>query len=118
LRTDGIQPSLSLPAREPVVTGSDFEVQATNVSALVLVLDAKVRYNNLAVYNFEVIFACEPDSLVDWVLVGMDSRQVPVQLPFEFIVEDDTADLAADSVNLLGHLVVEPIKVGIMTGLL
>lgn len=102
----------------PVITRGDFEVQATNFPALVLVLDAKVWYSNLAVYNLEVVFTDEPDSLVDWVLVGVDSRQLAVQLTFEFIVEDDAANLAADSVNLLGDFVVEPVEVGIMAGFL
>src|SRR5713226_7552352 len=76
----------------PVITRSDFEVQAMDVSALVLVLDAKVRHRNLVVYNFEVVFACEADSLVGGVLVGIDPRELPVQLPFKFVVEDNTAD--------------------------
>ena len=103
----------------PVIARGDFEVQATNVSALVLVLDAEVRYNNLVVHKLEVVFAGELDSLVDWVLVRTDStRLLLVELPFEFVVEDDSADLAADTVNLLGYFVVEPLEVGIMASFL
>ncbi len=35
-----------------------------DVSALVLVLNTKVRYRNFVLYDVEVVFTCEPDSLV------------------------------------------------------
>src|SRR5258708_30238130 len=89
-----------------------------DVSALILVLDANVRHRNFAIYDVEVVFACEPDSLVGQFLIGIDLRELPVQLPFEFVVKDDTSDLAANAVNFFGDFVVEPVKVGIMTGFL
>ncbi len=48
----------------PVIPRSDFKVQAMEVSALVFVFDAKVGDGNFVVYNFEVVFVCDSDSLV------------------------------------------------------
>ena len=56
----------------PVITCSDFKVQAVEVSALVLVFDAKVRDRNLVVHNFEVVFVCDSDSLVGQFLIRVD----------------------------------------------
>src|SRR5712691_8061495 len=86
------------------------------VSALVLILDTKVGDGNLVVHNFEVVLACEPDSLVGQFLIRIDLRELPVQLPFEFVVEDNTADLPPGAVNFFGHFVIEAIEVSIMTG--
>src|SRR5260370_2112062 len=83
-----------------VITCRDFEVKASEFSALVLVFDPKVGDRNLVVYNFEVVFVCDPDSLVGQVLVGINPRQLPVQLLFEFVVKDDAADLTAHIINL------------------
>ncbi len=55
-------------------------------------------------------------SLVGQFLIRIDLRELPVQLPFEFVVEDNPTHLAADTVNFLSHLVVEAIEVGIMAG--
>src|SRR5207302_3767318 len=93
-----------------VITRGDFEVQTSEFSALVLVLDAKVGDRNLVVHNFEIVFVGDPDSLVGQLLVGIDPRQLPVELLFELVVEDDTADLAAHISNLSGDLVIEPVE--------
>src|SRR5207302_11342684 len=75
----------------------------------------RIRRGNLVVYNSEVVFACEPDSIVGQFLTRIDLRELPVQLPFEFVVEDDAADLAANSLNFLRYIEVWTIEVGIMT---
>src|SRR5207253_9249475 len=101
-----------------IIPRSDFKVQAMQVSALVLVLDAKVGNRNLVVHNFEVVLACEVDSLVGQFPIWIDPRELPVQLMFKLVVEDNPTHLASHAVNFLGHLVVEAIEVGIMAGLL
>ena len=97
-----------------VITCRDFEVKASEFSALVLVLDAKVGNRNLIVHNFEVAFICHPDSLVGQFLVGIDPRQLPVEVLLEFVVKDDTAKLAARIVNFPSDLVVEPVEIGVV----
>src|SRR5207253_10864006 len=84
----------------PIIPRSDFKVQAMQVSALVLVL------------------ACEVDSLVGQFPIWIDPRELPVQLMFKLVVEDNPTHLASHAVNFLGHLVVEAIEVGIMAGFL
>jgi hypothetical protein len=101
-----------------VITRGDFEVKATDFSALVLVLDAKVGDRNLAVHNFEVVFVCDPDALVGEVFVGIDPSELTVQLLLEFVVEDNATNLTARAVNFIGYLVVEPVEVCIVTGFL
>src|SRR5207302_8065426 len=78
----------------------------------------RIRRGDFVVYKSEVVFACEAESIVSQFLTRIDLRELPVQLPFEFVVEDDAADLAANSLNFLGYLVVKAIEVGIMTGFL
>jgi hypothetical protein len=70
----------------PVVARGDFEVKATEFSALVLVLDAKVGHRDLVVHNFEVEFVCDSDSLVCQFPIRIDPRELPVELLFEFVV--------------------------------
>ncbi len=94
-----------------IITRGNFEVKASDFSALVLVFDPKVRDRNLVVHNFEVAFACDSDSLVGQFFVGIDPRQLPVELMFEFVVKDDTANLATRIVNFPSDLVVEPVKI-------
>src|SRR5712691_9803896 len=101
-----------------IVTRGNFEVQAPEFSALVLVLNAKVRDRNLVIDNFEVVFVCDPDSLVGQVLVGIDPRQLSVQLLFEFVVKDHAANLAARIVNLPGNLVIKAVQMGVVAGFL
>jgi len=102
----------------PVITRSDFKVQAVEVSALVLVFDAKVRDRNLVVYNFEVVFVCDSDSFIGQFLIRIDLRQLPVELLFEFVVKDDPADLAAHIINLPGNFVIKAVEIGVVTGFL
>jgi hypothetical protein len=66
LRRDGIQPWLSLPAPEAGNHAWRFRGLGDGyyISALILVLDAKVRHRNFVLYDIEVVFTCEPDSLV------------------------------------------------------
>ncbi len=101
-----------------VITRGDFEGKATEFSALVLILDAKVGDRYLVVYNFEVVLVCDPDSLVGQVLVGIDPRQLPVQLLLELVVEDNATNLAARAVNFFSYLVIEAVEVSVMTGFL
>src|SRR3989442_13907288 len=89
-----------------------------DVSALILILNTKVRHRNFVFYDVEVVLACEPDSFVGQFLIRVDLRELPVQLPFEFVVEDNPTNIAADAVNFFGDFVVEPVKVSIMAGLL
>src|ERR1700720_335245 len=82
-----------------VIARGNFEVQASEFSRLVLVLDAKVGDRNLVVHNFEIVFVGDSDSLVGQFL-GIDPGQLPVELLFELVVKDHTADLAARISNL------------------
>src|SRR5437762_9244258 len=93
-----------------VIPRGNFEVQASEFSALVLVLDAKVGDRNLVVHNFEIVFVGDPDSLVGQLLIGIDPGQLPVELLFELVVKDHTADLAAHISNLSGDLVIEAVE--------
>src|SRR6266852_4593670 len=43
------------------------------------------------------------------------STQLPVQLLFEFIVEDNPTNLAANAVNFLSPFVIQAVEVGIVT---
>ena len=88
------------------------------ISALVLVFDAKVGDRNLVVYNFEVVFVCDSDSLVGQFLIRIDPRQLLVEPLFQFVVEDDAADLAAHFINLSGNLVIKTVEIGVVAGLL
>src|SRR5713101_8176558 len=101
-----------------VITRGDFEVEAPEFSALVLVLDPKVGDRNLVIDNFEVVFVCDPDSLVGQVLVGIDPRQLPVELLFEFGVKDDAADVVAHIINLSGNFVIKAVEIGVVAGFL
>src|SRR2546429_8176173 len=95
-----------------VITRGNFEVQASEFSRLVLVLDAKVRDRNLVVHNFEIVFVGDPDSLVGQLLVGIDPGQLPEELLFELVVKDDAADLPARIINLFGNFVIEAVENG------
>src|SRR5438874_4173966 len=101
-----------------VIPRGNFEVQASEFSRLVLVLDAKVGDRNLVVYNFEIVFGCDPDSLVGQLLIGIHPGQLPVELLFELVVKDDTANLTARISNLSGDLVIEAVEIGVMAGFL
>jgi len=102
----------------PVITRGHFEVKATEVSALVLILNAKVGDRNLVVHNFEVVFVCDSDSLVGQFLIPIDLRELPVELLFQFVVKDDAADLATHFINLPGNFVIKTVKIGVVAGLL
>src|SRR5205823_9526777 len=78
----------------------------------------KVRDRNLVVYNFEIVFVGDPDSLVGQLLVGIDPGQLPEELLFELVVKDDTANLAAHISNLSGDLVIEAVEIGVVAGFL
>src|SRR5882762_1699426 len=99
-----------------VIARGNFEVQASEFSALVLVLDAKVGDRNLVVHNFEIVFVGDPDSLVGQLLIGIDPGQLPEELLFELVVKDDTANLAAHISNLSGDLVIEAVEIGVVAG--
>ena len=99
-----------------VITRGNFEVQASEFSALVLVLDAKVGDRNLVVHNFEIVFVGDPDPLVGQLLIGIDPGQFPVELLFELVVKDDTANLASHISNLSGDLVIEAVEIGVVAG--
>src|SRR5271157_3003724 len=101
----------------PVVPRSDFEVKATEVSARVLVLDAKVGHRDLVVHNFEVEFVCDSDSLVRQFLIRIDPRELPVEFLFQFEVKDDAANLAAHLIDLSGNFVIKAVEIGVMAGL-
>ncbi len=102
----------------PVVTRGDFEVQATEFSALILILNAKVGNRNLVVHNFKVVFVCDSDSLVGQFLIRIDLSQLLVEFLFEFVVKDDAADLAAHIINLPGHFVIKAVEIGVVAGFL
>src|SRR5262249_5745817 len=89
-----------------------------DIPAVVLILDPQVRDRNLLVHDLEIALAREPDSFVGEVLIGWDPRELFVQLLFEFVVEDHATHLTANALNFLGHLVVEPVEVGVMAGFL
>src|SRR5579859_6920078 len=97
-----------------VIPRGDFEVKATEFSAVVLILNAKVWYGNLVVYNCEVIFVCDSDSLVRQFPIRVDLRQLPVQVLFKLIVEDNATNFAAREPNFIGDFVVQTVEVGIM----
>src|SRR5258708_24155854 len=102
----------------PVITCGDLEVKAPEFSALVLVFDAKVGERNLVVHNFEVVFVCDPDALVGQILVGINPRQLLVELLFEFVVKNDTTNLAAHIINLSGDLVIKAVEISVAAGFL
>ena len=61
-----VESSFGLLAKSlgPVVARGDFEVKATEFSALVLILNAKVGHGDLVIHNFEIVFICDSNSLV------------------------------------------------------
>ncbi len=101
-----------------VVTRSDLEVKATNFSAVVRVFDTEVGDRNFAVHNFEVIFICDPDPLIGQFLIGIDPRQLAVQLLLKLVVENDSANLAARILNLSGNLMIKAVKIRVVAGFL
>ncbi len=79
----------------PVVAGSNFQVEAADFPAVILILDTQVGDGNFAVYDLEVELIRNEDSLIPRVLVGPHPREGLVEVFLQFEVEHDAADFPA-----------------------
>jgi hypothetical protein len=78
-----------------IVAGSNFEVEAADFPAVILILDAQVGDGNLAVHDLEIKLVRNENSLIPRVFVGPHPREGLKEVFLQFKVESDAANLPA-----------------------
>ncbi len=103
-------------APRPVMTRGEFEIDTPQLEVSGLILDAHIRQWDLPVHNDESMPLCEAFHFLRIFSSVTKLRAVPIQIAFQFVVENDAKGLAASLLNALGFRVKEPVEFRIMLG--
>ena len=83
----------------------------------VLVLDANVGHGNLAVDRAKTVLFGDQFLGVGIVFLWAERDEVAIEIPLEFIVENDAQRPAARAFDPAGLLLIEAVQIGVVFGL-
>jgi hypothetical protein len=78
------------------------------------ILDAQIGDGNLAVDELESVFLCD-FAFADFVVaIRAEESEIPIEILFEFVVENDPDRSASGLFNACGLLLIQAIEIGIV----
>src|SRR4029077_14972792 len=100
-----------------VVSGGEFEVDASAFSIVSVVFDPNVGHGNLSPDELESILFGDGVFAIGGIAVFTALRQIAIEVLLQFVVENHAEVSASLACDLRGRFLIEPVEVGVVMGL-